>query len=661
MSGDNGHTPAPRIEEEVDLFQIIKLLRRHWLLFCAVWILVSLCVVVVAVNLRPKFRAHGTFYLEDKSTDTKYDSLASLLPFAGNNPDVESQKKIIQSGNLAVRIISQVGFNGGLDGPKDYLPSRMRFWQWYLDPNPKRYAQGLRVAECDTHDDVYVPVHYEIRFEDDSRFAVREDGQPIASGQLGQVVHTPQASFKILYNGDTPLQKGLNFELTVKPSRAALESFVKGLSVAGGGRGSQENNLISVAFVADSPYTAMAVVEKLIQEYIDLTHLWATSVSRATLSFVTSQLDEIRSDMDKASHRLSEYQKQSGLLNLDSQLEAELGSLVGFEVELREQQIKLFQLNQLAESLKVGKPNFSLLASVEDPLAQKMAEKLAEMNSEIAALSSQFQANYPPLVQLLQARDELINDLSEALKRYAQRAHENERQLAETVDKYQQRMAQLPERGRVLAEYLRSTKLFEDLYLFLLREKHQAKIAEASTLSNIRVVDHPRLPLKSSRPKPMITIAMASALGLLAAAASIVVLAFRVNWYTSIDEVKAEHPYPVFAIVPHRDKTVKRASAEVIEHASHSPYLEAVRLLRVNLLHTMAGRNQQSVLITSSLPGDGENVDHLQPRVQHGPGPARQAGGADRRGHAPPVAAQHLRDPAVPGAVDLPQRRSDDR
>ena len=64
----------------------------------------------------------------------------------------------------------------------------------------------------------------------------------------------------------------------------------------------------------------------------------------------------------------------------------------------------------------------------------------------------------------------------------------------------------------------------------------------------------------------------------------------------------------MFAVVPSTGRRSKRGSAGVIDLNPQGPFVEAIRLLRANLLHTMAGRKQQAVMVTSAMPGDGKST-----------------------------------------------------
>jgi capsular exopolysaccharide synthesis family protein len=139
-----------------------------------------------------------------------------------------------------------------------------------------------------------------------------------------------------------------------------------------------------------------------------------------------------------------------------------------------------------------------------------------------------------------------------------------------------------------------------------LQEKQKAKIAEASTLSNIRIVDQAQLPLRESSPVVRSTMMLAGIIGLFTACGAVIIPALRKRWYGSVDEVRVRFSQPIFALLPRRRKLADRATPAILEQQQRSRYLESVRLLRTNLLHTMAGKRQQTIMVTSPMPSDGK-------------------------------------------------------
>lgn len=597
--------------DELDLNRLLLPLRQQWKKVLLIWAAILSAAFLVVVQQRPEFVSSATIYVSDSKNSggasTPLGSLSDILSEAGGSSDIESQKELIKGTDLAIRVMTRLGLNAEIEGDPGYLVRRPFFWQWRLaGRDPHLYNRGLKVIKSETDPDLYAPVEYRIQFHDGRSFKfINEEGDsPLF--RLDQPIRTKEASFVLVYEGENEIKEGSRFNIKIIPPGLMAEQAIRRLSIRGGGKGGLKNNLIHVSYKSSSPYLSQAFLETLFQEFIAQNQLWATSVSRATLDFVKSQEEEIRAELDRSSSRLSQFQKDSGLVSLEPQLQADLKRLVDYEVQLRNQQLKLFELEKLVESLGGENPKGYLLPLAGDPLVQNMETRLSTLAAEIAALQSQFQDDYPPLKLLVAEQKALLSELKSTLQSSLNQARVSEKQLAKTVNEYKEKFEGLPEGSKSLMDYLRSTKVYEELFLFLLQEKQKAKIAEASTLSGIRVVDRAQLPLKESAPKVASTLMVSAAFGLFLAAGAVLLPALRVRWFTSVEEVKNHFPQPIFAYVPSRRKTAERATPAVLEPRSQSGFSESIRLLRTNLLQAMAGKKQQTVLITSALPGDGK-------------------------------------------------------
>jgi len=163
--------------------------------------------------------------------------------------------------------------------------------------------------------------------------------------------------------------------------------------------------------------------------------------------------------------------------------------------------------------------------------------------------------------------------------------------------------------GSSFTEQKRSAEVFGSLSAFLLLEEQKAKIAMAGLSDGTRIINEPSLPLTESAPKFGVTVIGTVLFAFLFACAVVVIPSLSVRWFTSVDEVKASHAYPVFVNIPHRPQAKKRRAApELLEQNPQSRFGESIRLLRTNLLHSMAGKKSQIVLVTSPMPGDGKST-----------------------------------------------------
>src|SRR5690606_27747125 len=81
----------------------------------------------------------------------------------------------------------------------------------------------------------------------------------------------------------------------------------------------------------------------------------------------------------------------------------------------------------------------------------------------------------------------------------------------------------LPEAQRDLLRLERDSQVNTQLYISLLNNAQQLRLAEAGTIGNVRIIDFAVLPERPVKPKRLMVVAVAALLGLLLGAGAVLV------------------------------------------------------------------------------------------------------------------------------------------
>ncbi len=177
---------------------------------------------------------------------------------------------------------------------------------------------------------------------------------------------------------------------------------------------------------------------------------------------------------------------------------------------------------------------------------------------------------------------------------------------------YEAHIRTMPQAERDLAKLTRISKVNADIYTFLLQKHEEARIAQASTLSNINIVDPAITPEKPVKPKKKQYLL----LGLLLAMGLGVGLAFLQEYLDdtikSADEAKRVLGFPLLAIIPHITTTETKDNSPknmlITKHEPKSAVAEAFRALRTSLHFSGISKENKIILVTSSFPQEGKSV-----------------------------------------------------
>jgi tyrosine-protein kinase Etk/Wzc len=328
-----------------------------------------------------------------------------------------------------------------------------------------------------------------------------------------------------------------------------LEGVVKALQ--GGIKATEAGRLtsiIKVSYQSTDPVLASDVVNALVQSYLEQSIGFKSEEASRAANFVEEQLASLRGELDSAEKNLQAYKSSTGVMLLDSESEA---------------------------------------------LIQKIAEKekaRTELEVQKRALLNDYTEEHPAVKS--------ISRQQEAIRQ----------QLAS----YEANIRRLPQAERDLAKLTRISKVNADIYTFLLQKHEEARIARASTLSNINVVDPAVIPGKPVKPKK----AQYLFLGLLLAMALGIGLAFFEEYLDdtikSADEAKRIMGMPLLAVIPRissleaGDKKAKNMI--VTQHEPKSAVAEAFRALRTSLHFSGISKENKIILVTSSFPQEGKSI-----------------------------------------------------
>lgn len=606
----------PRAEgRDLTIGDVATYLRSQWKFMFLIWSLIMVITVVITCLQSPQFDSNASLYFQSASSASEASMLGTIMDAYSSGTDIETDKELFKSASLMDRVLLRHGLNSTITGEEDYLPWTPNFFDWWMHQNVRKFEQGLRIEQIEFLSPLMNDRKFELRFQADNRYTIHpfQGGQYINIAAVESVVDERVVlgglSFVVTYVGD-PIPDGTVFEASIKPLQDVRGNWLKHLSVEGGGVPVMRKNILQVTYRAPSPQIAQKVVDGLTSGYLELRQNWASSNSRNIIAFIENNVKELQSQLDESSEKLARFQEESGLMAIEPQLAAHVEKMIEADQKLQETDVRLMQLRQLQVALDGDVPEPSLLAFLDDPVVLQLSNKLTQINAEIAEMSTEFRENARPLQQKREARQNILDSLDEIVDEYVIRAEEVRKHAEKVSERFRESFRDLPSAARALAEYRRSQALVEELYTMLIREKQQAELAEANTLSDIRVVDQPSLPLEESSPRPIRNGIVGFGAGIFFAVLCALMRVMTIRTVQSADEIKRELPdVPVFGHLPQAfRRKVQRASTEILDVPRNGAFMEAVRQLRVNIQNAVAGKSCNVIFLTSPMPGDGKSL-----------------------------------------------------
>ncbi len=450
---------------------------------------------------------------------------------------------------------------------------------------------------------------YTVTLTGTDNFTVKNaDGKALGNGRSGTLFQSPGLTLLLQIQGkegDSLKLKQLHFNGTV----AGLRNKIRATEVG------KKTNIIRIAYSSINPELSRDVVNAMVQAYLDQSIAFKTEEASRTVNFVEDQLKGIKDELNKSESDLQGYKSSVGMVRLDTEAEELIKKFSDMETEramigMQRKQLE-FALASLNDSLSRGR-TYSPAVMKEDPLVAGMASRLAELEVQKRALLVEYTRDHPSVKTVQGQIDEVQRKIQATYETGLKNITRQESDITRRLAGYEGNLRQLPAAERDLARYMRLAKVNADIYTFLLRKHEEARIAKASTISNINIVDPaitPDNPVKPQKKKNLL-------LGLLVGCMIGVGLAFFQEYLDDTikdaEEAKRLLGWPVLAIIPcipNTSKSKKSAHHLLISRwEPKSIVAESFRSLRSGIHFSSVNREKKLILVTSAFPGEGKTT-----------------------------------------------------
>ncbi len=428
-------------------------------------------------------------------------------------------------------------------------------------------------------------------------------------------------------------------------------------------------DILTVNFTSESPYEAKlsadAIAEALKKLNTDYARLEFTSVRE----FLASQLEEAEMRLRSSEEELRLYKIENGIsiLSEETKKMIEVSSDLKSVLATAETDLKVAD-NHLKFLINELNQQDSLLINVNavltTPTLNQMIQLIIQKQSQYLSFLAQpeYDESHPQLQSLkmeienskkklreelrkviklkssssnpLDYRSELTLKISEA-KIEKNIAEAKVRSLKKEIEKYDKKMALLPDTELQLARLERNYKIDEKTYSRLNEKYEDAKIAEKSKIGNVRIIENAIKPVSPIKPKKKMILLVSIVLGLSIGIGLGLLLNSLDSKIRTYEDIKRFVNVPVLGTIPfinidesdveYVDRLLKEATDErekakirflqqmiesrlITQYAPKSSTSESFRILRTNIVAKKKEDEPLSMVITSSGPKEGKST-----------------------------------------------------
>jgi capsular exopolysaccharide synthesis family protein len=573
----NQQLPMPQFEE-VHLQDYLNVIMRRKKTFVLCFLAIVAGVTLYTFLVPPSYESTATLFVKDDKG--KVGQMGDLLLNAAT--PVDSELEILKSRSNAEKVVAAL----------------------HLDWKVDKLSDGVTYKLLEFSSTAKEPV-YSLELAGQGRFTLRDDdGSVVGAGQSGILMRGKGVTLLVR---DLKGEKGDSFRLALLPFNETVQNFQKEVKAAEVGK---KTNVIAVSYRNRNPELARDVVNELVQAYLDKGVAMKAEEATRTVGFVEEQLKGVKGELEGAEQKLEAYKSATGVVQLDAEAQTLIQTLSDAEKQKAELTLHRKQIEFALSSLKAARIRgvvYSPSLTEDDPVVASLATKLSELEVQKKGLLTDTTEGHPNAKILQGEIDEVQRKLQATYETALKNAAKQETTVSAQIAVYDGQLKKLPVAERDLARLMRVNKVNSDIFTFLLQKHEEARIAKASTINNISIVDPAITADKPVSPKKAKNLLLGIVVGLMGGVGLCFFQEYLDDSLKDPEEAKRHLALPLLAMIPYIPKK-EGNQAMISHHAPKSSSSEAFRSLRTALHFSALKKEKQVMLITSSLAGEGKST-----------------------------------------------------
>lgn len=306
---------------------------------------------------------------------------------------------------------------------------------------------------------------------------------------------TPEGKKFILRYGE---QRGL---------RALAESIVRNTDVAP----HKNSRVIEIQYSSSDPRHAKDVANAVVKAYIDLSLEMMNAPARARRDQYNAQLESMSRQIDELQTKLTAYQQQYQIVDVDERADLESKQMNALSVRLVDVQLQRVEAQAKRQSLeklvKQGNPESDIpeIAGIGHISGLKAA--LISLDTQMANAKITLGVRHPKYIAIQDERQALMDKLQresatafEMLGAAEGRLLQQEKVIEADIANYQKKTFENKKHRDVISSYQRQLDSVQKIYNAAIQKFDELLMTSNVSISNASVMQWAELPEKHSKP-----------------------------------------------------------------------------------------------------------------------------------------------------------------
>lgn len=369
-------------------------------------------------------------------------------------------------------------------------------------------------------------------------------------------------------------------------------------------------SLLEVSFADNDPKRASDITNQVVRSYMDQQVDRTIETSDLALQFIDEQVSSTKSKLETAEAALVDYSKKENLGEA-----GEDGSLIAANITAINDALAKAIQTRLDNERLVGQIDAGKAAELKEVLESDAIQgtrgKLAELKAEYQEKRGTFKPEFPEMrrlaAQIAEYQRQLEGEVSiiaNSVRLAHQASIQEEADLRKKLSELEAEQVAFRDKNIKYTILKRDVESYRTQYQSLIDKRNGLGVVGDLRRANVEVVDLAVVPKSPFEPSMTRNLLLFFGIAAGLSAAIIYVLELLNNKFSTPDQIESELSLPVLGIVP------KAEDNKLLEGLAdpRSPISEAYRSLRTSLQFSGTDGAPQTLLVTSSEPGETKST-----------------------------------------------------
>lgn len=410
-------------------------------------------------------------------------------------------------------------------------------------------------------------------------------------------------------------------------------------------------DILRLSYQGEDPKKVQEIINSLVANYLENNITTNREEAIAARQFLEEQIPKAEAELAAVDTKIREFKIANQVVSPEDEATRLVQTLSDLEKQITESRSQLSQANSqsqyLREKLNMDSSQAIQASAVAQSLTiRQILEELKTLTFELNEAKSRFTEEHPVVIELeerIRRQEQLLNAQADRITSANPEVESNPRfgqvqqemtaelvrlestrtgltqrlqDLTQLQGQLQQKAAKLPELEQQLKQLLRDAAVAQETYELLQQQLSTIEIAANQNIGNVRVIANATTPVEPVSSRSVGYLASAI-LGAIAGVAVSYLLEAKDRSLKTVEEAKQLFGYEWLGIVPSFDKSqlpLLEGSDQtntpplVVRDYPASAISESYRMLQSNLRFLKSDEKVQTIVVTSSVPGEGKST-----------------------------------------------------